>query len=100
MKVRFTWDPNKAESNRRKHGLSFPEAARVFADPLRWMSVDRGIDGEEPWLTIGAVDGLKVVVVAHTVSDAEADTEVIRIISARKAERFERRRYEQGNGEV
>jgi uncharacterized DUF497 family protein len=100
MVVRFVWDPNKAESNLRKHGLSFPVASRVFADPLRWTGLDRVVDGEERWLTIGEVASNRILVVAHTVGHDENAVETIRIISARKAEPFERRRYERGDDEV
>jgi uncharacterized DUF497 family protein len=40
MRVRFTWDPKKAASNLKKHGVSFPEAASMFADPLAAMLED------------------------------------------------------------
>jgi uncharacterized DUF497 family protein len=99
MNVRFTWDPNKAESNKRKHKIGFEQASRVFADPSRLSEVDRIVDVEERWLTIGAIDDLRIVVVAHTVTDAES-IEIVRIISARKAERHERRRYEREEGDL
>jgi len=66
MNVRFVWDPDKAESNLRKHGVSFPVAARVFADPLRWTEVDRVADGEERWRIVSAVEGGRILVVAYT----------------------------------
>ena len=55
---------------------------------------DRIVDGEERWQTIGTVDNHRLLVVAHTSSDDEGGEEYIRIISARKAERRERQRYE------
>lgn len=92
--MRFEWDPAKAESNRRKHGVSFDLAIRVFADPFALTEQDRIEDREYRWRTIGMVGGLAVLVVAHT--DREDDgIEVIRIISARRADGRERRRYEQ-----
>ncbi len=98
MNVRFEWDPAKAEVNRRKHGISFETAMRVFADPLAISEQDR-VEGHEPrWQTIGLVGGQLLLIVAHTVDeddDGGEGIEVIRIISARKAERRERRRYEQ-----
>jgi uncharacterized DUF497 family protein len=100
MNVRFVWDPNKAESNLRKHGVSFPVAARVFADPLRWAEVDRIVDGEERWLMIGSIEGSRILVVAYTVLGVEDAMETIRIISARRAEPRERRRYERGDDGV
>lgn len=98
MKVRFEWDAAKAEANRRKHGVSFEIAMLAFADPFALSEQDR-IEGREMrWRTIGLVGGQVLLVVAHTVGeddDREEGIEVIRIISARKAERRERRRYEQ-----
>lgn len=99
MKVRFEWDPTKAASNRRKHGISFETAMLVFADPFALSEQDRTEDHEVRWRTIGQVAGQLLLIVAHTVGEDEEDgeeiVEVIRIISARKAERRERQRYEQ-----
>lgn len=97
MKTRFEWDPTKAASNLRKHGVSFPTAARVFSDPYALVEQDRIENGEERWQTIGVVDGIVMLLVAHTVREQD-DVEVIRIISARRADRKERRRYEKENG--
>jgi uncharacterized DUF497 family protein len=54
-------------------------------------------NGEERWQAIGVVEGVLMLMVAHTVREQD-DIEVIRIISARLANRRERRRYEQENG--
>ena len=92
--LRFIWDPVKAASNLRKHRVTFAIATRVFADhPYALM--DRIEGGERRWLTVGLVDGLLVLAVAHTVTDEEDGSETIRIISARVADRRERRFYEQ-----
>ena len=96
MIVRFEWDADKAASNLRKHGVSFQTALRAFADPLALMEQDRVEGGELRWRTVGLVEGWLLLVVAHPVGD-EVDGEVIRIISARRAEPRERRRYEQGD---
>jgi hypothetical protein len=96
VKTRFEWDPTKAASNLRKHGVSFPTAARVFSDPYALVEQDRIENGEERWQTIGVVDGIVMLLVAHTVREQD-DVEVIRIISARRADRKERRRYEKEN---
>jgi len=96
MVVRFEWDADKAASNLRKHGVSFQTALRAFADPLALMEQDRVEGGERRWRTVGLVEGWLLLVVAHTVWD-EVDGEVIRIISARRAQPRERRRYEQGD---
>jgi len=94
--LRFEWDENKAQSNLRKHGLSFQQAVRVFSDPFQLVDQDRYVDGEERWQTIGSIDNFTIVVVAHTIRDHEQGTEVIRIISARRAGPHERRRYDAG----
>jgi uncharacterized DUF497 family protein len=95
MKLRFTWHPQKAASNERKHGVSFEIAARVFLDPFALSEQDRIEGGEYRWQTIGAVEGVLILLVAHTVEDEADGTEIIHIISARRAERRERRRYEE-----
>lgn len=98
--MRFEWDEAKNLSNRRKHGVSFEEAAAVFRDPLCVSVQDRIEGGELRWQTLGLVEGILLLVVVHTVrEEGEDDTlvEVIRIISARLATRKERRRYEEEN---
>jgi uncharacterized DUF497 family protein len=97
MMARFDWDPNKAASNLRKHGVSFQTAILVFADPDALVLQDRVENGDERWLAIVVVEGLFVLVVAHTVRE-EDGIEVIRIISARLANRREKRRYEEEKG--
>lgn len=96
MRLQFEWDPVKAASNQRKHGVSFETATRVFTDPNALVQHDRLKDGEERWLTIGVVEGLVMLTVAHVVYEHE-EIETIRIISARRADRTERRRYEEAN---
>ncbi len=96
MKTRFEWDPTKAASNLRKHGVSFQTAARVFADPYALVEQDRIENGEERWQTIGVIEGVLMLMVAHTIREQDA-IEVIRIISARRANGRERRRYEEEN---
>ncbi|KLU17175.1 MULTISPECIES: BrnT family toxin [Xenorhabdus] len=93
MELEFEWDLAKAETNFCKHGIRFEEAARVFDDPFHLSVQDRFENGEYRWQTIGAVKGYLIVLVAHTIL-FEDGTEIIRIISARKAERNERKRYE------
>jgi hypothetical protein len=93
--MRFEWDEAKNASNQAKHRLSFETASGVFDDPLHMSRPDRIIDGEQRWMTIGVVGDLTLVVVAHTYRNDE-DDEVVRIISARKASRRERREYEDG----
>ena len=90
---RFEWDPAKAEANLRKHGISFEMARLVFADPLALLEQDRIEAGEYRWQTTGLAGGVALLVVAHTFHD-DAGIEIIRIVSARRAQRHERRRYE------
>jgi uncharacterized DUF497 family protein len=94
MTVRFEWDPEKNALNIRKHGVGFAEAIRVFLDPFALTEHDRVEGWERRWRTIGVVDGLVVLLVAHTVDDLDGGDELIRVISARKAERRARERYE------
>lgn len=93
----FEWDKEKAESNIRKHGVSFELASRTFADSFAFTRQDRFENGEYRWQTIGMVEGVVLLLVAHTVRDHVSGDEVIRIISARPATRQERKTYEQQN---
>jgi len=79
--MRFAWDENKAGRNLIKHGVSFEEATTVFGDPLSdtFPDPDHSLD-EERFVIIGASEGGKILVVAHT-----DDGELVRIISAREA---------------
>ena len=96
--MRFEWDPAKAAANLRKHGISFDIAIRAFADPFA-LSHQTGIEhGELRWQTLGVVEGHLLVLIAHTAGEATEEgqpVEIIRIISARAADRKERHRYEQ-----
>ena len=92
--VRFEWDPRKNVLNIRKHNLSFETAKFVFQDPQIHSELDRILDGEERWQSIGYVDDILIVLVAHTTRDEDGE-EVIHILSARKATKRERNRYEE-----
>jgi uncharacterized DUF497 family protein len=74
--------------------LSFETATLVFDDPKAMSLVDRVIEGEERWQTLGLIRGAVVLLIAHAVSE-ESGEETVRIISARKATPRERRAYEQ-----
>jgi len=90
MATRFEWDPAKAAINLRKHAISFDIALRVFADPFALTEQVRVERDEQRWQTLGTVAGHLLVLVAHTIRDEEEDgqpIEVIRIISARRADR-------------
>jgi hypothetical protein len=91
--MRFVWDENKSRRNRIKHKISFDTAQLVFEDAFALATVERIVDGEERWQTLGIIAGIVAVVVAHTVEEEDGE-EVIRIISARKATPRERKIYE------
>ena len=93
--MRYEWDENKNESNLEKHGLSFETASLVFNDPNALSIPDRIENGEERWQTIGMIENIVIVMVAHTIKLEMDSQEIIRIISARKATRAERQEYEQ-----
>jgi hypothetical protein len=88
--VDFTWDPRKAAGNARKHGITFEEAATVFADPLALVVQDE-VHAERTVL-IGQSGQHRVLLVMHV----ELDEDTIRLVSARRATSHERRRYEEG----
>jgi uncharacterized protein len=84
--MEFEWDATKADSNLVKHGMDFPAATEVFADPRVLVLVDRQ-HAELRYRAIGLVAGV-VLSVAYTMRG-----EVCRIISARRASRRERQQY-------
>ena len=87
----FEWNEAKAESNLTKHGIAFEGAIRVFLDPGRLEAESDTVDyGEARIVTIGMVEGV-VLSVVYTWRGGRR-----RLISARKANRQERRRYETG----
>lgn len=88
--MKFEWDPVKAASNLRKHGVSFELATKVFEDELSasFPDPDHSIS-EARWITFGVAPDGRVLVVAHTEYG-----DIIRIISARVATKKERKHYE------
>jgi len=79
----------------RKHGVSFEDAMHVFKDPYALFEQDRTDEsGEFRWQALGLAGEAAVVLVAHTVRE-EGEDEILRLISARRATRKERTRYEQ-----
>lgn len=88
------WDPEKAQTNYQKHGVRFEMAVLVFDDPLAVAIQDRYENGELRWQTLGMVNGFLLLLVAHTVRNMESGSELVRIISARRPTKKEKRRYE------
>ena len=93
--MRLGWEVEKNRINRRKHRVSFETAALVFDDPYHVSLLEREVEGEARWQTIGMVRGVQVLLVVH-LSEFDNDEEFIRIISARKATPQERRIYTAG----
>ncbi|MEI6745660.1 MAG: BrnT family toxin, partial [Methylococcaceae bacterium] len=91
--MKFIWDESKNATNKIKHGVDFETAKFVFDDPLHISIQDRHENGEERWQTLGLVNNVVVLLVAHSIIE-ENNTEIIRIISARKATKHERNHYE------
>ena len=90
--LRFEWDSRKSASNVRKHGVSFTEAQTVFLDERALLISDPDhSDDEERFVLLGLSARLRVLVVVHCYRTEE---EVIRIVSARRATRTERKEYE------
>ncbi len=90
--MKIEWDPRKAKSNIKKHGVSFEEAATALSDPMAATGVDPDHSiSEERYITFGISEKGRLVVVSHTEKD-----EAIRIISTRKASKGERELYEEG----
>lgn len=89
--MQFDWDPNKAASNLKKHAVSFNEAETVFGDPLAsvFLDEDHSVD-EKREIIIGYSERQMLLVISYT----ESEDELIRIISARRADSEERRNHE------
>jgi uncharacterized DUF497 family protein len=93
MPLSFEWDKTKAKSKLAKHGIDFAEAATVFGDPLSLTIPDpEHSQAEDRFIIVGTSHRRKLLVVVHT---ERGDN--IRIISARRASRKERKSYEEGN---
>jgi uncharacterized DUF497 family protein len=86
--VQCTWDPAKAASNFRKHGVRFAEAVTVLEDHAALTIADEG-QGEDRFVTIGTGSFGRTITMVYTMRDDQ-----VRIISARKATRQERTEYE------
>ena len=90
--MRFEWDPTKEEANRKKHGVSFGEATKVFTSGANYLEIYDEIhsDKEDRFIAVGRIKRGVVVVVY-----VEREEDVLRILSARMATRQERKRFEE-----
>ena len=92
-KIAFTWDLKKNSANIKKHGVSFEEAKSVFYDDnARLMHDPDHSDEEERFLLLGLSERLNILIVCHCYRE---ENEIIRIISARKATRSEKKQYQE-----
>jgi len=92
--MQFEWDGEKNRTNQEKHGVAFESAALIFNDPYIMLRKDRIGDGEQRWHAIGAVEGAVLLVVhVYRMENENGEQETIRIISAREANKRERRIY-------
>jgi uncharacterized DUF497 family protein len=90
--MRFEWDERKSAINKRKHRVSFAEAESVFSDDHALLIADPDHSGDEDrFIVMGLSATPRVLVVCHCYRE---DDDVVRIISARKANRLEQRDYE------
>lgn len=89
LQVRFQFDPTKAASNLKKHGVSFGDAEGVFYDPLAIHQLDPDSEDEERFVAVGMDSVGTILVVVYTLRGEE-----IRLISARRATRREVKSYE------
>ncbi|MBB88521.1 MAG: hypothetical protein CMP06_14690 [Xanthomonadales bacterium] len=87
--MEIAWDPSKAASNLKKHGVSFDEAATALLDPEALAHEDEDSSGEPRWVLIGMSSHPRLLTVVYTLRGEE----IIRLISARKATRKEGRYY-------
>lgn len=90
-KISFVWDEKKAEQNLKNHKLSFEEAQTVFSDPNARMifDLDHSVD-EDRFILLGISAALRILIVSHCFLE---DDRIIRIISARKANKNEQKQY-------
>ncbi len=90
--LRIEWSPRKNRVNVLKHGVDFEEAKTVFEDPLQLTVSDPDHSAiEKRYVTIGISDRNRLLIMAHTIEDDR-----IRIITARRPTRSERKDYEEG----
>ena len=90
--LKFTWDSNKEAKNQKKHGISFEEAQSVFLDDYSRLIPDPDhSENEDRFILLGMCSQLRLLVVCHCYRKGGSE---IRMISARKASKSEKRQYE------
>ncbi len=89
MHMDIEWDSDKADSNLKKHGVSFEEAATALLDPMALAQEDTASKGEPRWVLIGMNAQLRLLTVVYTLRHQDR----VRLISARRATRKEAKHY-------
>ena len=89
--MNVTWDPKKAETSFRKHGVHFSDAETVLFDPLALTQNYQDVDGEKRFVTVGSDAIGRIIVKVYTYRG-----HIIRLILARRATAAERKQYEKG----
>ena len=92
--VRFEWDPRKAVANLRDHGISFAEAVTVLEDAFALTREDPDAAEERRFVTLGLCDEANMLVVVYVYREPD----IIRVLSAWRANKPQRERYEKGRG--
>jgi len=96
--MKFIWDLQKDKTNKQKHKVSFNQASYIFADKYALTIYDsKHSEDEERWITLGAANNNVILVVVHTYREQDG-IEYIRIISARKATKNEKKQYMERRG--
>ena len=91
--MKFEWDPDKEKTNVQRHGITFEQAAYVFADPFALNKYDdEHSEEEDRWALLGKTLNETVLLVVHTFRNSEGE-EFVRIISARRATKKEKKTY-------
>ena len=95
LNYNFEWDPVKAKANINKHKISFERASEIFLDPyaLSIFNKEHSVD-EDRYITIGKTKSDNLIVVIHTFQEINKNRIIIRIISARKATKNEKKQYQ------
>lgn len=96
MELNFEWDPQKAQSNRAKHGVRFEEAATVFKDPsMLTLYDDEHSRNEDRWISMGISARGRLLVVCHTFEREVPAATTVRIFSSRRATQREISQYQE-----
>lgn len=96
MEYNFEWNPVKEKQNIKKHGINFRRASKIFLDPFAITIFDEEhSQNEDRWITIGVEENEVLLVVIHTFRNEKLKSAVIRIISARKADKDEAKQYKE-----